>query len=111
MGFPGAASGKESAGQEGNTGDSGLIPGWVRSPGRRHGSPVQYSCLESSLDRGAWHVTVHGPQRVRHDLTTEHTYHCGGHQMCKQKHNTVPVQREYISGEGKASKPIDAHSI
>ena len=37
----------------------GSIPGWGRSPGGGHGSPLQYSCLESSMDRGAWRATVH----------------------------------------------------
>ena len=37
----------------------GSIPGWGRSPGGGQGNPLQYSCLENSLDRGAWWVTVH----------------------------------------------------
>ena len=41
-------------------GDVGLIPGAGRSPGEGNGSPLQYSCLESSMDRGAWGATVHG---------------------------------------------------
>ena len=40
--------------------DSGLIPGWGRSPGGGNGNPLQCSCLENSLDRGAWQATVHG---------------------------------------------------
>ena len=111
MVFPGAASGKESACQEGNTRDTGSIPGWLRAPGGGHGSPLQYSCLENPMDRGAWHVTVHGPQGVRHSLMNEHTYHCAGPQMCTHKHNTAPVQRECILGEGKASKATDAHRV
>ena len=46
-----------------NAGDikyAGLIPGLRRSPGGRHGNPLQYSCLESPMDRGAWRATVHG---------------------------------------------------
>ena len=39
--------------------DAGLIPGSGRSPGGRHGNPLQYSCLENSMDRGAWWVAVH----------------------------------------------------
>ena len=39
--------------------DTGLIPGLGRSPGRWHGNPLQYSCLENPMDRGAWQVTVH----------------------------------------------------
>ena len=47
-----------------NAGDWGLIPGWGRSPGERNGNPFQYSCLENSMDRGAWWTTAHG---VGHD--------------------------------------------
>ena len=39
--------------------DTGPIPGWVRSPGSGHGNPVQYSCLENHMDRGAQQATVH----------------------------------------------------
>jgi len=49
--------GKESACQ---TGDTDLIPGWGRSPGGGNGNPLQYSCLENPMDRGAWWATVHG---------------------------------------------------
>ena len=39
--------------------DTGLIPGWGKSPGGSHGNPLQYSCLENPMDRGAWWATVH----------------------------------------------------
>ena len=39
--------------------DAGSIPGWGRSPGGGHGNPLQYSCLENSMDRGAWRAMVH----------------------------------------------------
>jgi len=42
----------------GDTGDAGSIPGLGRSPGVGNGSPLQYSCLENSVDRGAWQATV-----------------------------------------------------
>ena len=41
-------------------GDLGSIPGLVRSPKEGNGYPLQYSCLENSMDRGAWWATVHG---------------------------------------------------
>ena len=44
--------------------DVGLIPGSGRSPGVGNGNPLQYSCLENSMDRGAWRATVHKSQRV-----------------------------------------------
>ena len=43
-----------------NAGDPGSVPGSGRSPGERNGYPLQYSCLENSVDRGAWWATVHG---------------------------------------------------
>ena len=43
-----------------NGGDLGLIPGSERSPGEGNGNPLQYSCLENLMDRGAWQATVHG---------------------------------------------------
>ena len=42
-----------------NAGDVGSISGSVRSPGVGNGNPIQYSCLENSIDRGAWRATVH----------------------------------------------------
>ena len=41
-------------------GDPGSIPGLGRSPGEGNGNPLQYSCLENPMDRGAWQATVHG---------------------------------------------------
>ena len=55
--FPGRSVGKESAC---NAGKPGLIPVWGRSPGEGNGNPLQYSCLENLMDRGAWQATVHG---------------------------------------------------
>ena len=49
--FPGGSDGKVSAY---NVGDLGLIPGLGRSPGEGNGNPLQYSCLENPMERGAW---------------------------------------------------------
>ena len=57
MRIPQWLSGKESAC---NAGDLGLIPGSERSLGEGHGNPLQYSCLENSMDSGDWQATVHG---------------------------------------------------
>ena len=43
----------------GDAGDPGSIPAWGRSPGEQHGNPLQYSCLENPMDRGARRATVH----------------------------------------------------
>ena len=59
-GFPDGAHGKESTCQSGDVRDMGSIPGLGRSPGEGNGNPLQYSCLESPMDKGAWQETVHG---------------------------------------------------
>ena len=62
QGFPSGSVGKESAC---NAEDPGSIPGLGRSPGEGNGNPLQYSCLENSMKRGAWLVTVHGIAKSR----------------------------------------------
>ena len=57
LGFPGGSDGKASAC---NAGDPGSIPGLGRSPGEGNGNPLQYSCLENSMDGRAWEAKVHG---------------------------------------------------
>ena len=69
LGFPGGTDGKESACKEG---DLGSVPGLGRSPGGGHGNPLQYSCLENPLDRGAWQATVRGVTRTQTQLSTMH---------------------------------------
>ena len=59
-GFAGGSDGKESAC---NAGDPGSILGSGRSPGEGNGYPLQYSCLEIPMDRGAWQTTVHGVEK------------------------------------------------
>ena len=75
-GFPGGSVGKKNLPtiQETscNAGDPGLILGWGRSPGEGNVNPHQNSCLENSMDRGAWWPKVHGISRVGHDLVTNH---------------------------------------
>ena len=63
-GFPGGTEVKAFAY---SVGDLGSIPGSGRSPGEGNGNPLQYSCLENPMDRGAWWATVHRSKRVRHD--------------------------------------------
>ena len=66
----GGSDGKEPAC---NAGDPGSIPGSGRSPREGNGNPLQYSCPENSMDRGAWcGLQSMGLQRVRHDWSNEH---------------------------------------
>ena len=55
IGLPCSSDGKESACK---AGDPGVIPGSGRSPGEGNGNPLQYSCLENSMDRGAWQAMI-----------------------------------------------------
>ena len=57
QGFPGGSVVKNPPA---NAGDTDSIPGAGRSPGEGNGNPLQYSCLENPMDRGAWWATVHG---------------------------------------------------
>ena len=71
----------------GDSGDSGLIPELERSSGGGNGSPLQYSCLENFMDRGAWWATVRGVTKSwawvrKHTATATHTSQfalCFGH--------------------------------
>ena len=65
------AHGKESACNTGASGDGGSISGSGRFRGGGHGDPLQYSCLENSMDREAWQAAVYGVARVGHKLATK----------------------------------------
>ena len=58
MAVPGGASGKDASTSAGDLRDPGSVPGLGRSPGGGHGNPLQYSCLENLMDKGALQVTV-----------------------------------------------------
>ena len=64
--FPGGLDGKESAC---NVGDLDSTPGSGRSPGGGPVNPLQYSCLENPMDRGAWWVAVHGAAKRQTQLS------------------------------------------
>ena len=60
--FPG---GSDSEGSTCNVEDLDSIPGLGKSPGEGNGNPLQYSCLDNCMDRGAWRATVHGVSKSR----------------------------------------------
>ena len=66
MDYPGGSVGEEFACNAGVTGYTGSIPGSGTFPGEGNGNPLQYSCLENSIDRGAWWATVQ-TVTVRHN--------------------------------------------
>ena len=69
--FPGGAVAKNLPANAGDTGDASLIPGSGRSPGVGDDNPLQYSCLENSMNRGAWWAIVH---RVAKSRMSTHTH-------------------------------------
>ena len=72
MGFPGGSGVKNSPASAGDARDVGSIPGSGRSPGGKNGNPLQYSCLEIPLGRGAWWATMHWGHKESD--TTEHVH-------------------------------------
>ena len=71
MGFAVGSDGKESAC---SGGDQGSIPGSRSSPVEGNGNPLQYSCLENSMDKGTWQVTVHGVAKSQTQFSDSHTH-------------------------------------
>ena len=72
IGLPCWLSGKESACKAGAAGDAGLIPASGRFPVGGYGNPLQYSCLENPMDRGAWQATVYRLSESDKTEVTEH---------------------------------------
>ena len=70
MGFADGSVDKESTCNAGGKGDAGLIPGLGRSPGKGNGNLFQYSCLENSMDRGAWSMGGHKESDMTEQLST-----------------------------------------
>ena len=76
MSFPGGAVVKNLPTNAGDIRDRGSIPGSGRSPGEGNGNPLQYSCLENPMDRGAWQATVHGVTKSQTGLEGLSTHAC-----------------------------------
>ena len=76
MGFPGGTVVKNLPANAGDTRDSGSmagsIPGLGRYPGRGNGNPLQYSCVENPMDRGAWQAMVHRVAKSQTQLSNFH---------------------------------------
>ena len=79
-------SGEESACSSGASGDAGSIPESGRSPGGGHGNPLQYSCLDNSMDRGTWLTVVHRVTKRRN---------CSDYLPTHIKGNSVKCRRCY----------------
>ena len=75
----------------GDVRDAGSIPGSGRSPGEGNGNPLQYSCLENSMDRGAWWATVHRITKSRTRLSNLACTHIFSvHTYCSVYQNFIP---------------------
>ena len=92
-GFPGSSDLKESAY---NARGPGSIPGLGKSPGVGNGNPLQYSCLENSMDRGAWQAIVHG---VTESLTWLGDFH------------SLPIHKWKPRAQHSALHVVDAEQI
>ena len=103
-GFPGGSDGEESTC---NAGDLGLIPGSGRSFGKRIGYPLQYSCLESSMDRGTWRATEsYSPERGTESDTTE--------RLTTQAHRSLKMEWVHFSwllGQGFRAGTVHTHTF
>ena len=104
MGFPGGSVAKNPSA---SARDAGSIPGSGRSPGGGNGNLIQYSCLENSMDRGAWWATVHRVEKSRTRLrdkaqvravpTAHHLHHhCNHHHHYQHQHQYHHHQHHYI---------------
>ena len=94
-GFLCGSAGKESSC---NVGDLVSIPGLGRSPGEGNGNPLQYSCLENPMDRGAWWATVHGVANTSEWLTLSFLSESEGHPEVKAWGLLRPVKHIPILG-------------
>ena len=74
MDFPGDSVVKNMPVKATDTGDMGLIPASGRSPREENGNALHYSCLDNSMDRGAWQATVHGVTKRQTRLSDSHIY-------------------------------------
>ena len=107
--FPGGSDGKASVY---NTGDPGLIPGSGISPGEGNGNPLQYSCLENPMDRGAWQVTVHAVMKSRtrlSDFIFTFQFHALEKEMAT--HSSVLAWRIPGTGEPSELPSMGSHRV
>ena len=97
QGFPGSSDGKASAY---SAGDLGSIPGLGRSPGEGNGNPLQYSCLENPMDRGAWWATAHGVAKSQTRLSDFISLHFTFSSCFLEKEYTWCWERLRVGREG-----------
>ena len=108
--FPDSSVGKESAC---SAGDLSSIPGSGRSCGEGNGNPLQYTCLENPMDKGAWQATVHGVAKSRTRLS-DFTRECSGASLVAQMVKRLPALWETrvrsLGWEDPLEKEMATHS-
>ena len=114
-GIPGGTSGKEPACQFANAGDvrdASSIPRLGRSPGEGNGTPLQYSCLENPVDRGAWKAAVDGVAEGRTRLS-DFTFTFHFHTLEKEMatHSSVLAWRIPGTGEPGGLPSMGSHRV
>jgi len=88
-----------------NAGDVGSIPGSGKSPGGGNGNPLEYSCLENPMDRGAWQAIVQGFAKNQIHSATEHAHRKGLSLQTERAH--VALRRDIRYGGNIVHKPAE----
>ena len=110
--YPGFPSGSEVKASASNEGDPGLIPGLGRSPGGGHGIPLQYSCLENPMDRGAWWATVHEVAQSQTRLSNfTLTFHFHALEKEMATHSSILAWRILGIGEPGGLPSMGSHRV
>ena len=109
VGIPGGLDGKASAC---NVGDLGSIPASGRSPGEGNSNPLQYSCLENSMDGGAWWAAVHGVAKSWTRLSNfTFTFHFHALEKEMATHSSVLAWRIPGTGEPGGLPSMGSHRV
>ena len=97
QGFPGGTSGKELSTKAGDIRDTSSIPGSGRSPEGGHGNPLNYSCLQIPMDKGAWQAIVHrlSQSQTRLKQLSTHAGTLGNVQLCSIHRETQDTKTMY----------------
>ena len=95
-----------------NAGDPGSVPGWGSSTGERNGTPLQYSCLENPVDRGAWWAAVHRVAKSWTQLSDfPFTFHLHALEKEMAPHSSVLAWRIPETGEPGGLPTMGSHRI
>ena len=94
-GFPGSSTVKTLPPSAGDAGEVDLIPGSGRASGEGNGNPLQCSCLENPMDRGAWWAVAHAPQRVGQNLETSMHARINGRGVAQCCYDQAGAQYEH----------------